>query len=171
MTLIHLFLVSLVPALVIVAALKDLTSMTIPNWISGLLILGFAPAAWASGLDLAAVGGHLAAGVLALAVGIGLFAGRIIGGGDAKLMAAAALWLGWGSAGMAALWIGLFGGAFCLLLILARRGFQPYVVGMGGWAGRLLEPKGDIPYGVAICAGVLMVFPASPVALALTALG
>ncbi len=167
MTAMNLALISLLPALVIIAALKDLTSMTIPNWISGVLILGFGPAAWAAGLDMAAVGGHLAAGALALAVGIGLFAGRIIGGGDAKLMAAAALWLGWGSAGMAALWIGLFGGAFCLLLILARQGFQPYVSGIGGWAARLLEPKGDIPYGVAICAGVLMVFPACPIAVAL----
>lgn len=171
MTVLNLLLVSLLPGLVIVAALKDLTSMTIPNWISGLLIVGFVPAAWAAGLGMAAVGGHLAAGALALAVGIGLFAGRVIGGGDAKLMAAAALWLGWGSAGLAALWIGLFGGAFCLLLILARRGFQPYASGLGGWAGRLLEPKGDIPYGVAICAGVLTAFPACTVAVALTSLG
>lgn len=171
MTAMNLLLISLLPALVITAALKDLTSMTIPNWISGVLILGFGAASWASGLGWGDVGAHLATGLLALAVGIGLFAARIIGGGDAKVMAAAALWLGWQNAGVAALWIGLFGGAFCLLLIMARRGFQPYVSGMGGWAGRLLEPKGDIPYGVAICAGVLMAFPASPIAVALASQG
>ena len=33
------------PALVIFGALRDLTSYIIPNWMSGLLILGFAPAA------------------------------------------------------------------------------------------------------------------------------
>lgn len=171
MTVVALLLLSLLPALVIAAALKDLTSMTIPNWISGLLILGFIPAAWAAGLDLMAVAGHLAVGLVALLVGMGLFAGRIIGGGDAKLMAASALWLGMADASVAAVWIGLFGGLFCVSLILARRNFQPYAISMGGWVSQLLEPKGDIPYGVAICAGVLMVFPASPIAIALTALG
>jgi prepilin peptidase CpaA len=166
-----LVLISILPALVITAALKDLTSMTIPNWISGLLVLGFVPAAWAAGLGVGEMGLHLAVGVGGLLIGMGLFAARVIGGGDAKLMAAAALWLGLKSAGLFLLWTGVAGGLFCLALIMARRSLQPYAAGTGGWMGQLLEPKGDIPYGVAICAGVLMAFPDSPLAIGLSAFG
>lgn len=171
MNIFNLLLISLLPALVIAAALKDLTSMTIPNWISGLLILGFIPAAWAGDLGFIQVVGHFAIGLAALLIGMGLFAARVIGGGDAKLMAASALWLGMESAGVAALWIGVFGGLFCLILILARQNLQLYAMGRDGWVGQLLEPKGDIPYGVAIAAGVLMAFPASPIATAMTFMG
>jgi prepilin peptidase CpaA len=34
------------------------------------------------------------------------------------------------------------------------------------WVGALLEPKGDIPYGVAIAAGALLAFPSSGLFLA-----
>lgn len=170
MSILSLVLVSLLPALVITAALKDLTSMTIPNWISLALIAGFVPAAWGAGLSLPDMAGHLAVGMAALLLGMGLFAARVVGGGDAKLMAAAGLWLGLKSGAVFLLWTGLAGGLFCLALILARRSFQPYVVGDQGWVGQLLHPKGDIPYGVAICAGALAAFPDSPLAIGLLAL-
>jgi len=32
-----------------------------------------------------------------------------------------------------------------------------------------MEPRGDLPYGVAICAGALAAFPASPLLLAFAA--
>ncbi len=171
MNMLHLALISLLPALVIVAGLKDLTSMTIPNWISGLLILGFVPAAWAAGLSPMEMAGHLGVAVFALLIGMGLFAGRIIGGGDAKLMAASVLWLGLTGSGIFALWTGVAGGLFCLALILVRGRLRGLVPATGGWVGQLLEPKGDIPYGVAIAVGVLMAFPASPVAVGLSAAG
>ena len=169
MILASLALVSLLPALVITAALKDLTSMTIPNWISGLLVIAFVPVAWVAGLEPMQILGHLGVGVLALLLSMGLFAARVVGGGAAKLLAAAALWLGLESSGLFLLWTGMAGGVFCLTLIAARRNFQAYAV--GGWVGHLLEPKGDIPYGVAICAGALAAFPASPIAVGLAALG
>ncbi len=154
-------LLSLLPALVIVAGLRDLTSMTIPNWISLALIAGFYPVALIVGLPLAMIGLHTLIAIAALLVGMGLFALRWIGGGDAKLMAAACLWLGLQGSGLFLLWTALAGGAFCLLLIVARRSMAPLAARLDGWPARLLEPKGDIPYGVAIAAGALMAFPAS----------
>ena len=44
------------PILVIVAALRDATSYTIPNWISLALILAFPIAALALGLPLSTIG-------------------------------------------------------------------------------------------------------------------
>jgi prepilin peptidase CpaA len=156
-----LLLLSLLPCLVIAAGLRDLTTMTIPNWISGVLVVGFFPAALAVGLPLTTVLVHVGVAFAALLIGMGLFATRVIGGGDAKLMAAACLWLGVSGSGFFVLWTGLAGGLFCLLLVFARTQVRPYVAGGPQWVHHLLEPKGDIPYGVAIAAGALMAFPAS----------
>lgn len=156
-----LLLLSLLPCLVIAAGLRDLTTMTIPNWISGALVVGFFPAALAVGLPLPTVLVHVGVAFAALLVGMGLFALRVIGGGDAKLMAAACLWLGLVGSGLFVLWTGLAGGLFCLVLIFARAQVRPYIAGGPQWVHHLLEPKGDIPYGVAIAAGALMAFPAS----------
>ena len=156
-----LLLLSLLPCLVIAAGLHDLTTMKIPNWISGVLVLGFFPAALAVGLAPMAVALHVGIAAAALFVGMGLFAMRVIGGGDAKLMTAACLWLGLSGSGMFMLWTGLAGGAFCLVLIYARAQVRPYVAGGPQWVHQLLQPKADIPYGVAIAIGALMAFPSS----------
>lgn len=159
---VSLILLGVMPALVIIAGLKDLTTMQIPNWISLLLIVFFFPAALLMGLPLTTIGLHVAVGFAALVVGAGMFALRWIGGGDAKLMAAACLWLGLQGSGMFLLWTGVMGGLFCLALLFARFHSRPYLVGAPGWVVSLMEPKGDIPYGVAIAAGALMAYPASP---------
>jgi prepilin peptidase CpaA len=154
-----LILLGVMPALVIVAGLHDLTTMTIPNWVSGLLILGFFPVALMVGLSPMIVAAHVGVALAALFVGAGMFALNWIGGGDAKLMAAVCLWLGVAGSGMFLLWTGLFGGLFCVMLIFGRFYSRPYLGGAPGWVAQLMEPKGDIPYGVAIAAGALMAFP------------
>ena len=156
-----LMLLACLPALVIVAGLKDLTSMTIPNWISLTLSGAFFPTALAVGLPLSTVAAHVGVAILALFAGAGMFALRWIGGGDAKLMAASCLWLGVAGSGYFLLWTGIVGGVFCLALIFARFHARPYLSGVPGWVSQLMEPKGDIPYGVAIAAGALLAYPAS----------
>ena len=151
------------PALVIVGALRDLTSYIIPNWISGLLILGFVPAALAMGLPLSEMGSHLGVGIVALLIAMGMFALNWIGGGDAKLFAASALWLGWPGSLEFVVITGLAGGALTFALLGLRSPvIRPYVLSGPGWINRLAEPKGDLPYGVAIAVGALVAFPGSP---------
>lgn len=162
MDILTLALLGVMPALVIVAGLRDLTTMKIPNWISGALVVSFLPAALAVGLAPIDMAIHLGVAAAALVVGAGMFALRWIGGGDAKLMAAACLWLGVEGSGMFLLFTGVMGGLFCLILIFARAHSRPYLLGAPGWVVHLMEPKGDIPYGVAIAAGALMAYPASP---------
>ena len=60
--------------LVIVAAVKDLSSYTIPNWISAALALGFVPAALIVHAPLAAIGISFAVGVGVLVLASGMFA-------------------------------------------------------------------------------------------------
>lgn len=157
------FLALALPALVIAAAVKDLTTFTIPNWISLALVAAFLPAALTAGLPLPAIGLHLAVGFGALLMGMGLFALRWIGGGDAKLMAAAVLWLGW-SPLLPFLVVTMFaGGALSLGLITLRRPLlRPLVLSGPPWFVRLAEPKESVPYGLAIAAGALFAFPQSP---------
>ena len=163
-----LVLLSVMPVLVIVAGLHDLITMKIPNWISGLLILGFFPAALALGLPLSVTGLSVGLAVVALFVGAGMFALRWLGGGDAKLLAAVMLWLGASGGLPFLLFTAMAGGGLCLLLILARAHLQLYAVSGPSWLGRLLEPKGDVPYGVAIAVGALLAYPASPLVKAFT---
>lgn len=164
-----LLFLSVLPALVIAAGLRDLTTMTIPNWISGLLIVSYFPTAFIVGLAPMTVAISVGVALVALFAGAGMFALRWIGGGDAKLMAAACLWLGASGSGMFLLWTGLAGGLFCVALIFARFYFRPYVFGAPAWVRHLLEPKADIPYGVAIAAGALCAFPSSSLLLAFAA--
>ncbi|WP_165190760.1 A24 family peptidase [Caulobacter soli] len=160
------------PALVVVAALKDATSYTIPNWISLALIVAFAPVALICGASLPTIGICLASGVLALLAGMGMFAAGWIGGGDAKLFAAATLWLGWPAALPFMLVTGMAGGALTLGLLSLRSGwFEPVLAGSPAWIRKLGAEGGDIPYGVAIAIGALAAFPQGALALAIGAHG
>ena len=159
------------PGLVITAALRDVTSYTIPNWISLALLAAFPPAALALGLPVAGLGLHLAVGVGALGLGMVMFALGWIGGGDAKLFAASALWLGWPAAMAFGAFTGLAGGVLALSLLTLRSGYlRPYVVTGPAWFARLAEPDENVPYGAAIAIGALAAFPASPFMKALAGL-
>jgi prepilin peptidase CpaA len=150
------------PALVITAALRDVVSYTIPNWISVALAAAFPVAALAQGLPLPTLGLDLAIGVAALAVGMVMFALRWIGGGDAKLFAAAALWLGWPAIMSYLAFTAIAGGALAVgLLGLRSPMLRGYVLSGPAWFSRLAEPGENVPYGVAIAIGALAAFPAS----------
>jgi len=150
------------PVLVIGAALRDATSYTIPNWISLALVAAFPVAALALGLPLAAIGVSLAVGAVALVLGMIMFALRWIGGGDAKLFAAAALWLGLAPVGIYLAVTGVAGGALAVgLLGLRSTHVRPWLPARPAWLARLVEPGENVPYGVAICIGALAAFPAS----------
>jgi prepilin peptidase CpaA len=158
------------PALLIVAALKDVTTYTITNWISLALIIGFFPAALALGLPWPSLGLHVGIGVAALVVGMVLFALGWIGGGDAKVFAATALWLGWPASATLLLATALAGGALAALLLAMRSMLlRPYVSAGPPWLSRLAEPGESVPYGLAICIGGLIAFPTSALMVRLTA--
>jgi prepilin peptidase CpaA len=167
MTLLAAALALVFPAVVIAAALRDATSYTIPNWMSLALVAAFPPAALALGMPLTALGLHLAIGVAALFVGMAMFALRWIGGGDAKLFAAAALWLGWPAVLPYLAVTGMAGGALAVgLLALRSVWLRPLVLGGPRWFARLAEPDEAVPYGLAIAVGALAAFRLSPFAAA-----
>lgn len=152
-------LLSLLPGAVAFAAAMDLFTMTIPNRISIFMVAAFFPLAPLAGLGLADMASHIGAGVLLLAIGIALFAGGWFGGGDAKLMAAIGLWVGFDNLLPYLLFVAVAGGALAATFMTLRTTPLPRVLLGEQWALRLHHPDGGIPYGIAIAAGALLVYP------------
>jgi prepilin peptidase CpaA len=153
-------LIGVFAALVVQAAVRDLATYLIPNWIPVALAVAFVPAALAAhvslqqGLIAVAISGGL------LVIGIAMFALRWMGGGDAKLMAASSLWLGLSGLGPFVAYTALAGGGLALALLAIRSAWLRPLAAIGpAWVGRLAAPGGAAPYGVAIAIGALAAFP------------
>jgi len=152
-------------ALMLTAAFRDVVSFTIPNWIPLAVAALFPVAALVGGLALPTAGLHLAVGFAALVAGMAMFALGWIGGGDAKLLAAVTLWLGWPASLTFVLATALVGGGLAVALLTVRSGpLRPVVLLGPRWLVRLSDPGEGAPYGVAIAAGALMALPLSPLA-------
>ncbi len=147
------------PAAMAYAAASDLVTMTIPNWLCLLLFAAFGLCAASAGLGWTAFGWHLAAGLAVLVVCFGMFALGWIGGGDAKLAAVTALWLGFEQL-LPYLFITALGGGLLTVAILVLRASPlPAVASNWGWAQRLHDVKQGVPYGIALAAAALVVLP------------
>jgi prepilin peptidase CpaA len=147
------------PALLLVAGLCDLVSYTIPNRLSAALALLFLGFVFAAPLGFGALGLHLAAGAAGLALGFCLFALGWIGGGDAKLFAVVALWLGFADLPAYAVAASLFGGLLTLIMLLLRQAPLPAALARQAWLTRLHDARSGIPYGVALAAGAFALLP------------
>ena len=145
--------------LLIYAACSDIARLAIPNWVSIALAASFVVAALAAGVPLMQVGAHLLFGAIILAAGFFLFQANIIGGGDAKLLAGAAVWTGFSAFTPFIFWTATTGGLLALAVIAARR-FIKQAETNPAFVKRLLGDQNVVPYGVAIMAGGLMALPA-----------
>ena len=138
-------------AVLVAAAVSDIRRRRIPNWTVITLIGLFAVlviAVHGAGLLSA-----LAAAGVALAVSVALYAFRLIGAGDSKLITAVALFAGLGYLPLLILATALTGGVIAMLSLAARPTRALTMVtmrGRGDW-GR------GVPYGVAIAVGGALV--------------
>ncbi len=149
----------LFPAIMAFAASSDLLTMTISNRVSLILVGGFFALALMGGLNAAEMLSHVGAAGVVLAVAFGFFTRGWIGGGDAKLAAATALWLGFDHLMPYLLYASLFGGALTLLLLQFRTSPLPELLERQEWVERLHRKDGGIPYGIALAAAALAVYP------------
>ena len=155
----QLLVMAALPALLLAAALWDLASYTIPNFLQIALITTFMLFVVMAGMAPGAVGWHLLAGMLGLIVGFAFFAFGFVGGGDAKLFACSALWFGWRDLADFALFSAIFGGFLTLGLLSFRKIPLPESLREQAWLKRLHDQRGGIPYGAALAAGAFAILP------------
>ncbi|GAC1409230.1 MAG: prepilin peptidase [Novosphingobium sp.] len=128
-----------------VAASTDIRRRQIDNSLNAAIALAAPAFWWASGLSLyPGVAMQLGVALAAFAVLCGMFAMRVMGGGDVKLLTALALWLPWQPFLQLLLYMSLIGGVLTVVL--------------GAWhVMRRQRDKLKIPYGVAIASAGLLV--------------
>jgi prepilin peptidase CpaA len=149
------------PTAMAFAGAMDLLTMTIPNRVSLAMLAAFAAAAPLTGMPWAQFFGHLLAGFLMLAVGILMFERGWIGGGDAKLLAAAVLWLGFENILQYLFLVAALGGVLAAAILVYRGLAPPLWLAGQHWAMRLHDRKTGIPYGMALAAAALWIYPST----------
>jgi prepilin peptidase CpaA len=141
------------------AAAMDLLTMRIPNGVSIALAVTFLVAAPFAGLSLSDVLIHIAAGAVVLAAAIVLYAVGGFGGGDGKLLAAAALWIGFEGLVTYLTFVAIAGGVLAVAILLFRTVPAIEAFPVPEWALKLHRQGTGIPYGIAIAAGALLIYP------------
>ena len=162
-----LLLLTIFPAAMALAAAIDLFTFTVPNRIAIALVAGFLVLAPMVGFGWPEIGLHALIGLGALALGFAFFAFGWIGGGDAKLFAATALWLGPEQLLAFSLIASLIGGLLTLSILYMRAIPLPAVLIGQDWLARLHDNKEGVPYGIALAAAGLLVYPDTPFMAAL----
>ena len=150
------------PGAMALAGSMDLITMTIPNRISIFLVVAFALLAPFVGLSAVQLAAHLASGLTMLAIGIFMFSRGWIGGGDAKIFSTVALWFGFDFLGDFAMLSAIAGGILTVVLLVFRRLPLPNAAANQDWVLRLHNPRGGVPYGIAMAAAALMIYPSTP---------
>ncbi len=146
--------------LCLLAALRDLDTLTIPNWLNAWLAFLFIPACIIAMPGWDVFGAHALVGAIAFVICVLLFMGGVFGGGDAKMIPGVVLWIG--PAGVMPFLYGMavFGGILTILVIMSRRMLPARAT--PGFAYETLQESKGVPYGIAIAAGAFMAAPASP---------
>lgn len=151
------------PFCMLFAAFSDTLSMTIANRVPVLLVLVFAVVAPMTGMDWAQYGLHFAAGVTVLLVAFALFAMGGMGGGDAKLLAATAVWMGMGVPLVKYVVVSaVLGGVLTFAILSYRRSAIAVFTSRNMFMRNFAEGANGVPYGIALGAGGLLVYPESP---------
>ena len=154
------------PLCLAVAACSDFLTMLIPNRVSAILLASFVIVAPLSGLGIADIGMHLTAGLLVFSVCFALFALNVMGGGDAKLLTASAVWFGMTfSLVEFLLYVSFFGGILTLMILSLRSHSNTILASGVSLPSHLLQAK-KIPYGIAIGVAAFLAYPSSPLMLA-----
>ena len=149
------------PAAMTFAGFNDMVSLTIPNKLSLFLIAAFLIAAAAVQMPLEQFGMHLAVGGTMLVVMMTLWSFGLLGGGDAKLIAVASLWIGFDDLPLFVGYIAIFGGLLSLAILSYRQMLPPRWAVHQDWALRLHKKESGVPYGLAIGSAGLVMFPST----------
>jgi prepilin peptidase CpaA len=138
------------------AGVNDLVRYEIPNAASVALVASFA--ILVPSLPLPVAVAHVSAGLAVMVATFTCFGLGLVGGGDAKLFAAAALWMGWRNLTAFSVLTALAGAVLGLALLLLRY-CLPRAGAADRWYSRLLRAGEGVPYGIAISTAGLALMP------------
>lgn len=141
------------------AGVMDLTTMRIRNGLVIALLAIYVALAPLAGFTVEEIAWSAAVAAALLVVCFVFFTLGWMGGGDAKLLAVTALWLGFDHAPAFLVYTALLGGALTLAILQIRLVGLPAFLGNMPWITRLQADRAGIPYGVAITLAALIVFP------------
>jgi prepilin peptidase CpaA len=153
--------VTVFPLLMIIAGAGDALSFRIPNWLTLLIAIVFFPMALLTGMAWADIGVHLMVGAAMFLAGFILFSLGLFGGGDAKLLAAAGLWLGWPHLMPFLVMTAFAGGVLALCVGVWAAVNQASEIKDGSLFRHLGSIKPNVPYGYAFAIGAILAFPDS----------
>ena len=151
----ELFCIVVLAVMLLIVAAIDFRHFVISNRSVSAIALLYPVYAFSAGLDASTAGwlGGLAAGAIVLALAAGLFALNVFGGGDAKLIAAIALWAGPSLLAHFLLITAITGGVLAAAFLVAKSVAKPAVEPATLEDGN----EDNIPYGIAISTGGLFV--------------
>jgi len=161
--LLHLSIFAFFPTLMAFSASMDLLTFTIPNRICVALALGYVIFAALLGVPAVDILLNLSCALAILGITFVMFNLGLVGGGDAKLAAATAAWLGWAAIIDYCLAASIFGGILTLILLGVRKVPLPAALARVSWVARLHNAGAGVPYGIALAAAGLMQFPNSSI--------
>ena len=149
------------PAVMALCASTDLLTMTIPNQLCTSLALGYFVLAAGFQAPGEVILLNLSCGLTILAISFAMFSVGWIGGGDAKLAAATALWMGWSLVLDFGIIAAVCGGFLTLGILAGRTMPLPTVLERWAWIVRLHDRKSGVPYGIALAAAGMAQYPHS----------
>lgn len=151
------------PMLMILPMATDLLTMKIPNWISLALIFGNLGLSFAMGLSAHDIALNFSCGAAVFVITAVLFSLGWIGGGDAKLATATAVWLGWSLILDYGVTASILGGLLSVAILFGRSLPLPEFLAAQPWIARLHDDRAGVPYGIALAAAGLLLFPHTPI--------
>lgn len=163
----YVFSLVLVTSAVAMAAVQDVRRFQIPNIFPGLALVSFGVfyAALLMIPDISSlqrgvsnpISQHIASGIMMFILTFGLFAMRIFGAGDAKLMSALALWVGvLDGLPLFIFYMSLCGGVLGIATLLLKQYKLVRSPKPGSWIASAQAGENRVPYGVAIAIGFIM---------------
>jgi prepilin peptidase CpaA len=149
----------LFPLAMVYAGFMDLVTLKIRNALVVAIAVAWLLLAPLAGFTPAELGASAVTAAFVFVVTFVFFAVGWIGGGDAKLAAATALWFQPQEALLYFIYASLLGGLLTLLILQLRSRMLPAALYRLPWIAQLREQRGGVPYGAAMAPAALLVFP------------
>jgi prepilin peptidase CpaA len=146
----------------VIASVSDIRDRRIPNWTVLVVAALFVP--WIFVAPHVSILASLEAALITFVIGFGLYAFRVVGAGDSKLLTATSLFIGLSQLLPFLVLVALAGGAIAVLSMVMRPVRALVIFQMRG--------KGDfgrgVPYGVAIAIATVAILSWPPFSNVLT---